>query len=474
MSRRLLLSSGGRSGGGTPVDPLDPDLDALKTSWFGEHSGAMQPEWETVLRVGPTRTLSTIADGLAAARATPYAKPGDSGNSRLAAGVRTGFNRTVIVLDPGTYECVSPQLIGQGIDLIGNGDTRDEVILHNTTQNYCVMPWQGFYLANMTLHHGLGPTGNNYAMHGSVVDAWEQRDFTSIIDNVSMFDENTLSGIAGWDMPKGTRAFVYRTRFESATGHGIVFHDEAGSDVETLFLECEADAPLYVSLGIQDPPVGKTWVVDCTELDGTPIANSTKINGVTSDPPTGIPTTLPTAGMVASEATKYAAGIAAPGIELTPTFPDQTNLSGFTPGRTYYIPIALPQSCKIGGARMNVVTPNGNVSVGAVGGRIPGVDGGGYIIIGDPVTAVAGNRTQPPLAGDTSLWLAAGAKFWLAVRVNSASCVVRASAGMAAEQACYYLDDTATPTTGGANAFPSGVTPLPSGSAVPWAAIVTA
>lgn len=472
MSRRLLVAAGGGAGtpgGGGPTDPPDPDPNALNTAWHGEHTATMQPDWDNVFRVGPNREYTTLSSALTAASATPY------GGYR--GGIRTGFARSVIVLDPGTYNAHAADsqygvIFGRGVDIIGNGATRDDVQLITSSASYNLYPWENFYLANMTVRQNQGPTGHNYSFHGSDPLLYERRDFTSIIDNVNFICSNTgATGIAGWDMPRGTRAFIYRSRFESTVGSkAVIFHDMEYKDVEGLMLECAADVAL--------PAGTKTWNIGCTTLDGTPIADTYQFEGVTTSIGPELPMSLPVDGMTTTEAAKYSGGLQATGTEVVPAYPSTANLSGFTAGRTYFIPVVLPKPMKVAAARMNVITPTGSVAAGSVQlyTGTSGLAGNGYIIADVAVTATAGNITRPVASTGIDTWLPAGALIWLCARVNDAACVVKGSATFAASTQCYYVDDATTPTTGGISAFPSGasIQPLPSGSAVPWVALVAA
>ena len=97
------------------------------------------------------------------------------------------------------------------------------------------------------------------------------------------------------------------------------------------------------------------------------------------------------------------------------------------------------------------------------------------------VWLVAGHQYLLYIQGAATNWGTLSSTSLRLIDVNGFTPIASSSAfggdssfEFAATQTCYYLDDASTPTTGGANAFPSGAVELPSGSAVPWAALVTA
>lgn len=339
----------------------------VNTTFDGPHSATLRPAWDHVVNVGPTRTHTTVAAGVAHARTMPFATSGaaPSGQSLgiAARGGRPVHARTLVLLDPGTYDLTAINDMGDGIDLMGNGNTRADVVVRTTGEaRYALRFWGSMYAANLTLRHDAQATGNNYPMHGSTTSG--TRDFTAVLDNVAFYENNALaSNIAGWDMPPGMRAYLYRCHFDSHDGNGtIVFHDMHGSDAEVYYIECAADKPMNLSLGTYGTSVGKYVRIGCTTLDGTPLPDVVSVNGgpatAYSD---GLPA-LPSAAITATEEAKYLP-LATTGTLISPSY-GTTATATPVDDRTYYIPLgALSQAALVKALRLSVVDAGTGVSL---------------------------------------------------------------------------------------------------------------
>ena len=447
----------------------------------GAISDLIRPQWHAVYHVGPSRAHTTISAAVTAARtyANGYSKDGQGFDGSLlnlrGRGGKPAFHRSLIALDPGTYTETANLELGDGIDLIGLGASRDDVVIVNGTSNYNVRSYGSIYIANLTLHHAQGPTGNNYGFHGSHVPGIS--NITTIFDNVKFFDTNTGStGIVGYDMTGGMMLFFNKCRFESTTGRGNILHDETGytTGITTVFLECEAD----VALNVDHSRVGKgqAWVTDCKMLDGTTRASTVTIDTGTAQTTKARPP-HPSRGMTDNERHRYfptkAKGTPA---LLTPKYPDLAAQT-FTAGRIYYIPIRpedLDFSALVSKSRMHVVTPAGTVGAGLYFERP--VDAGkpsSPLIFPAAVSAVAGTMEFSVASSWGPLFLDVGFRVWIGIRINDATCQVLSSAQMSRVAQCWYEDGSAGT---GLPTYPAtaNMVQVPAGMAVPWGAMLTA
>lgn len=457
---------------GSAVDPPSPD--GLRTVADGELSAALRPTWGRVVRVGPTRPITTIVEGFEEARRSPWASSGfqplSTGNNLgiPGRGGRPYHGRVLVLLDPGTYDMPSLQSIGSGIDLAGNGDSPADVTVRTVDgTRYALYFWGSIYVYNLTLHHSDGASGNNYAMHGSTVD--RTTDFTAVLDNVHFYEENQNAGnIAGWDMPTGMRAYVYRCRFDSHDGNGtIVFHDMAGSDVECYFVECSSDTPMKMTLGVSGTEIGGYIRYGCTTLAGDPLPNIQSLNGEPETAYTGpVPATVP-GGMTDAEASKYIP-LATPG---TRTGPDYGTLTTMTPasGRVYYVPVTLDEAAFVVDS-VTLSTGDPGVAVGLYSSRegkpYGGLIWGNYSTSGGDATA---EPSHYPL-----IFLERRNPLFLGVRVSTAGITVEASSTLSTAATCYYEDGVTSST--GIPHIPNvaNLVPVAAGDAVPAPQVVAA
>ena len=353
----------------TPApDPEPAPVTALNLTYSDATSDAARPEWRHIIHVGPARAITTVEDGVLAATRTGYAQPDaipSAGSfGAPARGGRPVHARTLVLLDPGTYTLTKINDAGYGIDIMGNGDARDDVVIRtNGTADvrYALRMWGTIHVSNLTLKLESGAAGNNYPAHGS--DPGGPQHHTAIFDNVRFVDNNPSAyGIVGWDMPSGMRAYHYRCRFESTTGHGVIYHDMPNNvnGVEAYWIDCEADADL--SIGYTATPKRGRWVTSgCTTLDGTPVPDREAVDGAAPAAFSGPAPTMPAEGITEADRAKYLP-LAAPGAVIAPLAGAR---STFTPvdDRTYYIPVGLPpEAALVKSVRLAVANAGAGVS----------------------------------------------------------------------------------------------------------------
>lgn len=402
--------------GTDPGPGPEPHPDDLSTAWHGEHSATIQPEWTHMIRVGPGREHTSLTTAITAAREAGQSNAGEAPRS-------TFFNiphrsgrpyswRTVIVLDPGVYEVPILDL-GDGIDLLGNGDSRDGVVLRSdgtASGRYVLRFYGSMYAANLTLEHAPGAGGNNYPMHGSTIAGTSQ--FTAVFDNVHFLEDNpgAASGIAGWDMPDGMKATMYRCRFETTTDSyaGVNFHNMPNQTVgvECDFIECETDPryPLTVTYAYT-PGIGRWATHGCTHLDGTPIPDEEAIDGGT--PTTASAPALPEGGITAMEASKY-----------TPTSPvgiDGTQPVTLPAGQTWIVPLPAG-SMMAEGITLDITDPGTGVAAAlwAGSGDVPSSH-----LLWPAWTTTTGTVTLPTTRWRVWVERDPRLKFWLAVTTRA-------------------------------------------------------
>ena len=436
-----LLLAGGATGAGTPPDtPPTPTFAIPGTN--NPTSAALQPTWHQILRVGPTRSHTAIESAIIAARAA-YAHP--------------AHHRILIAVDPGTYTPSTLLAVGDGIDIAGMGASRDDVTIKTTTINYSLLAWSTVYVANLTLWKDPGSLGNTYPLHGSVTRG---TGHTDTYDNVRFYDNHPDAfGAAGWDMTNGTRAWLHRCSFESAYGHGIVFHDISGSDVETVYLLCTSDLtppnPFPNPL-TQPTKIGQTWIVGCTKLDGTPYPDTYELNKDGQTPFTGTIPLPAHPGMAEPEYSRYWPTTIGTPVQHTPTgtLGDVT----LTAGRMYYVPLPpMTATGWVDRVTLPVTSAPGQVAFTLYRGT-PNQPDWTYLWYPGWTTASDGNVTQTPPAG--KFLLERGESYWVGVRATNAI-----TARGATRAGCFYRDDApadeATPPFHGTPLALSGPAPIP-------------
>lgn len=461
-----------------PVGPQGPEGPAGSSIEKLGISDLIRPRWHAVYHVGPTRPYTTVSAAVTAARAygNGYAKDAQGPEATTlmnlrSRGGRPAFHRSLIAIDPGTYTETTNLELGEGIDMIGLGASRDDVVIVNSTSLYNVRSFGSVYIANLTLHHAQGPTGNNYPFHGSNIAGVS--NITAIFDNVKFLDTNTASsGIVGYDMTGGMMLFFHKCRFESTTGHNLVLHDMAGytTGVVTVFLECESDVALTVSLSAVGK--GQTWVTDCKTLTGTARQNTVLVDLGTAQNTTARPP-APIQGMTYEERQRYYPTRAkGPATLLTPDYPDLSPQT-VTAGRVYYIPLPpMEFSALVNKVRTLVTTAAGTIAAGLYLEKNATGKPNDPLIWANATTAAVGTMEYGLQASWSPLFLDIGMRVWVGIRVNDATCQVLGSTHMSRTTACWYEDGaagTASPT------YPSGtLTQVPAGTAVPWGAMLTA
>lgn len=185
MTRRLLVATGGTSGTG-PLDPEDPDPPA--NPWETD----LSPTWDSIVRVGPSRTYTNITAGWAAAGAAP--------------------GRVAVVVDPGTYTIPGDYIDSPGnVDLVGATADRDDVVIvagSGGGNNYIANVSGHFYCAHVTLRvPDVATAGKSYAIHMTWTDPSAS---TNIFENVHIDDlePTRTGGFFGWDAPDGSLLYL--------------------------------------------------------------------------------------------------------------------------------------------------------------------------------------------------------------------------------------------------------------------------
>lgn len=438
-------------------DPSPPAPDDFTTDWHGEHTLTMQPEWEHIIRVGPGREHASIQTAVTAARAAGNSNAGEAPryaffNIAHRSG-RPYYWRTVIVLDPGEYE-VRILDLGDGIDLLGNGDSRDQVIVRTdgtATGRYALRFYGSMYAANLTLHHAAGATGNNYPMHGSAVAGTTH--FTAVFDNVHFLEDSpgAASGIAGWDMPDGMKATMYRCRFETTSDSyaGINFHNMPGQSVgvEADFIECETDEryPPRVRY-TASPALGRWSTHGCQTLTGAAIPDREAVNGGPETGPSSEPT-IPVGAMTDDERSKYE--------PLSPVGIPATQPVTIPAGETLIVPLPTGAGL-VDSIRLNVVEAGTGVAAAlwAGAGDVPSA----HLLWTSSATAT-GTITLPTTRWRVFIERDPGLTFWLAVTSKSGAVLQGAVVAGARVHAKATNDE-------GLSTAKAGI-PLPAATAVP-------
>lgn len=447
-------------------------------SWFGPKTKLMQPDWTHIVDVGPNHTLKTLQDGLNAARQKPFAAPGYAPEASYmnlrARGGRPYYARTVVRLWPGTYSITASSDIGDGVDVIGMGNTHKDVTIYTSGAiNYNIRTFGSLYLANLTVHHDEGATGNNYCFHGS--HSGGTRDFTTVFDNVHFKDTNSTStGIVGWDMPPGTQAILYRcdlTTTRAITGDRVVFHDMPGtSHLHVSFVECTIDVPDEMNIGYSyTTNTGVAVNLRCKNSDGTPIPDRKQVNHHTApwEPATEADVVYPEKCIRPVEVDKYVPKTVA-GSRIARA--DAAVASPTTAQRIYYVPLTtLAEAFFVANSSLNVSVAAGQVRFGL------------YISHQDDLskpwspinwknlsTAVVGEMTQASHAPFEEVFLERPWRVWSGVMVTDAT--IQLPCITAALDECWYEDvavGTAPPL------FPSAtLTRVPAGALAPVASMV--
>ena len=442
--------------GADPGPDPEPHPDGLTTAWHGEHTALMQPSWSHIIRVGPGREHTTLNTAVTAAREAGPSNAGEAPrptffNIPHRSGRVAGW-RTAIVLDPGTYQ-VSILDLGDGIDLLGNGDSRGDVVVQTdgtAAGRYALRFYGSMYAANLTLHHAAGATGNNYPMHGSTVPGASQ--FTAVFDNVHFLEDNpgAASGIAGWDMPDGMAATMYRCRFETTTESyaGVNFHNMPGQEygVACDFIDCEVDARYSLAVRYTaSPAIGRWSRRGCVTLEGTPIPDAEAANGGPESTPG--PLDLPTAGITAQEAAKYE--------PQQPIGIPATEAVTLPAGRTWIVP--LPDGAMLADTvELDVIDPGTGVTAALwVGsGDTPST----YLLWPNWSTA-SGTVALPTTRWRVFVERDPRLTFWLAVTTKSGATVQGAVIPGARVHEKASNDEGLTPSQAG--------TPVPAGTVVP-------
>ena len=439
----------------------EPNPDDLTTAWHGEHTALMQPSWSHIIRVGPGREHTTLDTAVTAARGAGPSNAGEAPRSTFfniphRSGRVAGW-RTAIILDPGTYQ-VSVLDLGDGIDLLGNGDSRGDVVVQTdgtATGRYALRFYGSMYAANLTLHHVAGAAGNNYPMHGSTIAGTTH--FTAVFDNVHFLEDNpgAASGIAGWDMPDGMNATMYRCRFETTTDSyaGVNFHNMPGQTigVECDFIECETDPryPLAVSYAYT-PGIGRWATHGCTHLDGTPIPDQEAINGGTPTAPSA--PVLPEGGITSMEASKYA--------PTSPVGIDGTQPVTLPAGQTWIVPLPAG-SMMAEGIALDITDPGAGVAAALwVGsGAVPS-----WHLLWPTWTTTTGTVTLPTTRW--RVWVERDPRltFWLAVTTKTGAAMQGAVVPGA------RIHEKATPDEGLSKVAEGAA--LPAGTVVPVGRLV--
>lgn len=444
----------------------------------------IRPNYHRFLRVGPGRTYTTISAAVTAAWANGggVANDGTASGSNYNQGARhrggrPALYRTLILIDPGTYTETANLEIGSGVDLEGLGATPQDVVIYNNTSNYNIRVTGSVYLKNLTLHHDQGPVGNNYCFHGSATGGVPF--FTVICDSVEFRDTNTGSNYsAGYDIGSGHHAVFYRCKFNEPTNihdNPTVSFYEHGVDLPStvVFLDCEGPATAFVA-NLSNRQNGSVWRIGCRDQSGAALSDTVAPNNTAAVPTSARPP-LPIAGMTDGERACYLPTLAKrePRL-LVPNFPD---LAPFDPvdGRTYYIPLPpQPFSFIVDKVRIRVTTAGGTVVAGAYSATTydstPSVEPRDTLGIPTPVAATLGEMTfDISSTGWQTMFVMIGWRLFLAVKAQ-AGVQLLGSTMLSTIEKCYYLDDAGTALAG----FPAGLTEVPAGTAVPYAALVTA
>lgn len=466
MSLLALLLSQATS----PTDPPPPTAPpaSINMAFAGAETPTLMPQWDHVINVGPTRTYTTVKAAVNAAQRTPYALRGTTAATPLlpkaGRGGRMVHARTLVLLDPGTYTLDAINDTGTGgVDLMGNGDTREDVVIRTngtTDVRYALRFYGSVYVANLTLKLEPGAAGNNYPMHGSDGGG---KHYTAVFDNVHFLESNpTAYGIAGWDMPNGMRAYHYRCRFESTTGHPIIYHDMPGNTegVHAYFVECAADVdwPTLVTPNVGKPALMVAY--DCTTLNGSPRPNVRSVDGGTPG------TTATRPDPIVAAITEAEAGKSLPLADagvLTPAY-GQVAMASPVPDRTYYVRLPNEKAALVKSLRLAVQNAGDGVSINLYAGTEshPGVP-----VQWNRWARATGDVDFTDVNGATTFLERYPERYWLGVRCQ-AGAVVACSTSVA--DALY--DDGGTDWTG-AKLWPTKeAAPVPVGDHVPAAVVV--
>lgn len=456
MSRRLLLATGHSPA--TPPPPIEPPVDpGPPDAW----TTALTPVWQNVVRVGPTRTHTTIntaweavsADG--GGFAAPYG--GYYGGGIFKGAPRIARYRSAIILDPGTYTILGDRLDSPGgIDIVGaTGDPTDVTIiggLGGDSPGYVANIWDDFYCAHVTLRipDQISDAGKSYAIH-MTWHTLENSPTTNIFENVIVDDLEATrpGGPLGWDAADNSLLYAKDCTFNGA--RSMVLHGDATpTGVQIAFESCNFNIPAIP---------GESIISNCT-LNGSPVPDSGSIPAITngSHRPGRYTPSTSTVGPVT--------------LRPLASTPDDLGPVALSAGHVYYVPIPITAAGRIGQVVASLTTTAGTVALGLYsetgGGGFPGDLGGIY---GTPVAATsAPTKGLNPESNWPVGYVTRDHTMWAAILVTDTTAQVLGSTTLSSSVTCYRSMTVQSEMT----AFMPEAEALAPGTAVPWLGLTLA
>lgn len=427
---------------------------------------AISPAWQNIVRVGPTRTHTTLDAGLAAAKAENGGIASNSPSTGLYGGgmfsgtPRVARFRTAVVVDPGSYTISSHYLDSHGgFDLVGaTGNPADvELVVPNhiaTTgaTSYVMNLVNDFYTAHVTYRIPKAPvtTGKSYAIHMTWMSS--RVPTTNIYENCVIVDEDEgrNGGSIGWDGED--ESLLYMKDCTLMGPRSPILHGRDAQSGITIALDgCTLNVP-----GIPGFTGATTVTKDCTH-NGQPVPDSGE---------------LPTLTDASHRPERFAPSTATTGpITLTPlpSPPSDIGPVALAPGVVYYVPVPVDVAGRIGQVAASMPTPQGSVALGLYtetidGGFRPASLGGIY----QDTPSLAASTVSRGLS-PTTHWPRGYAtrddRLWAAILVTDASARVQGSTNLSSTVTCYRSADART----GVGSFPNApLEQVPAGTAVPW------
>ncbi|GAB3293090.1 hypothetical protein [Pseudoclavibacter terrae] len=472
----------------------DQQLDILISKSDGPLSGGFRPTWHTAIRVGPERTYKTFDAAVTYARTLPGAaffSQGTYFKNNATRGRRLVDNRVLILFDPGTYQQTDLGLttVSDGIDFVGVGAAREDVVLKTNTINYNLRTWGSTYVKNLTIWHDQGPTGNNYCYHMNNVTG--TYGYTNLFDNVWFRDTNSASsGCVGVDGQDGQLLAFYRCKFTSTravTASRLVIHDMPGNrhGFQLMFVDCEIDQPEGGSnFGLV--PIGasstggveyQTWRVGCKTTAGVAISDKYWVGTTEQGTIAAIP--WPSNAMRAIDAGKYTPRLT-PGVHQ-PTA--TTTAVALVPRRLYYVPLGVTGSAFVHYMELVLTTAptpvTQSIAMGLflefqnVDGTWPGRPSDAYVNTTLDYNSTGVKRGNPGTnilnpAAPNKLGFDARTRVWLAATSSIAENLVQGSTTFSDGTNCWYETITGNVPQSAA----ATLTRVPAGDAVPIPRVV--
>lgn len=248
MSNLLLSLLASTSGTTPPVDPPDPP-NLWPVAAENTDVAAMRPSVARAYTVGSTGTYSTIQSAINAAAALP------------------GTDRTLIVVQPGTYaECIAPTARTPVISTTGN--SADVVLADSTDALLGVLDSTGgTYVEGITFRRTGTNAGNpKYPQHHSATAGTVSAYVNCRFEALDATAPGAPSGI-GMDGYPGSLSIWYGCDLtQSVVGQATNLHGWASntSPLRVALVNCTGDGKGEATYNSLSTLADEVWVVGCS------------------------------------------------------------------------------------------------------------------------------------------------------------------------------------------------------------------